>query len=133
MYHRPKAQERIFLFLDLERSTHVAERLGNAQYFKLLRRFAEQLTEPVLETGGEIYQYAGGEGVVTWPMKAGVHAGSCVRRFFVIRAAVERDRVRYEDTFGVVPSRSRRRAPRRHGGPRASGQVRRRVRPPSAW
>jgi adenylate cyclase len=103
VYHRPQAEERIFLFVDLERSTHVAERLGSAQYFELLRRFADQLTEPVLETDGEIYQYAGDEVVVTWPMKAGVHAANCVRCFFAIRAAVERDRARYEETFGVVP------------------------------
>jgi hypothetical protein len=40
VYHRPKAEERIFLFLDLAGSTQLAERLGSACYFELLRRFA---------------------------------------------------------------------------------------------
>ncbi|MGH7373187.1 MAG: hypothetical protein ACREJY_03075, partial [Candidatus Rokuibacteriota bacterium] len=36
-YHQPTAEERIFLFLDLEQSTTLAERLGSARYFELLR------------------------------------------------------------------------------------------------
>jgi adenylate cyclase len=102
-YHRPKAEERLFLFLDLEGSTQLAERLGSARYFELLRRFVDDLTEPVLETGGEIYQYAGDEVVVTWRMDTGIRAANCVRCFFGIRAAVARHADRYEAEFGVVP------------------------------
>ena len=102
-YHRPKAEERIFLFLDLEGSTQLAERLGSARYFELFRRFVDDLTEPVLETRGEIYQYAGDEVVVTWPLQTGVEAANCVRCFFGIRAAVARHAARYEHEFGVVP------------------------------
>ena len=102
-YHRPKAEERLFLFLDLEGSTQLAERLGSTRYFELLRRFVDDLTEPVLETGGEIYQYAGDEVVITWRMDAGVRAANCVRCFFAIRAAIARHAVRYEQEFGMVP------------------------------
>ena len=103
VYHRPKAEERIFLFVDLEGSTRLAERLGSAGYFELLRRFVDDLTEPVLEAEGEIYQYAGDEIVITWPLATGTRAANCVRCFFEIRAAVERGRSRYERDFGVVP------------------------------
>jgi adenylate cyclase len=71
VYRWPKAEERIFLFLDLEGSTRLAEELGSARYFELLRRFVDDLTEPVLEAEGEIYQYAGDEVVITWPIEAG--------------------------------------------------------------
>jgi adenylate cyclase len=103
VYHRPKAEERIFLFLDLEGSTQLAERLGSAAYFELLRRFADDLTEPVLEAEGEIYQYAGDEVVITWPLEAGVRAANCVRCFFGIRAALARRAAGYERDFAVVP------------------------------
>jgi adenylate cyclase len=103
VYRRPKAEERIFLFLDLEGSTQLAERLGSARYFELLRRFVDDLTEPVLETEGEIYQYAGDEIVITWPSEVGLRAANCVRCFFEIRAAVGRHAARYEREFGVVP------------------------------
>jgi adenylate cyclase len=100
VYHRPKAEERLFLFLDLTGSTQLAERLGSARYFELLRRFVDDLTEPVLATGGEIYQYAGDEVVITWPMATGLRAAGCVRCFFDIRAAIQRDPTRYERDFG---------------------------------
>jgi adenylate cyclase len=103
VYHRPKLEDRIFLFLDLEGSTQLAERLGSVRYFELLRHFVDDLTEPVLETGGEIYQYAGDEVVVTWRTEAGVRAANCVRCFFGIRAAVTDHARRYERDFGIVP------------------------------
>jgi len=103
VYHRPKAEERIFLFLDLEGSTQLAERLESARYFELLRRFVDDLTEPVLEAEGEIYQYAGDEVVVTWPLAAGVRSANCVRCFFAIRDAIARGAARYRRDFGVVP------------------------------
>ena len=104
VYHRPKAEERIFLFLDVVGSTGLAERLGSARYFELLGRFVDDLTDPVLDASGEIYQYAGDEVVITWTMKRGLHAANCIRCFFEIRAAISRDSMRYEQDFGVVPT-----------------------------
>src|ERR1043165_2083194 len=45
-YERPTSEERLFLFVDLTGSTPLAERLGSARYFELLRRFVDDLTEP---------------------------------------------------------------------------------------
>jgi adenylate cyclase len=102
-YHRPTAEERIFLFLDLERSTALAERLGSARYFDLLRRFVDDLTDPIVASRGEIYQYAGDEVVVTWPLAEGVRAANCVRCFFWSQDAVAREGARYARDFGMVP------------------------------
>jgi adenylate cyclase len=102
-YHRPTAEERIFLFLALEQSTTLAERLGSARYFELLRRFVDDLTDPIVESQGEIYQYAGDEVVVTWPLAEGARAANCVRCFFWSRDAVAREGARYTRDFGVVP------------------------------
>ena len=103
VYRWPKAEERIFLFLDLDGSTRLAEELGSARYFELLRRFVDELTEPVLEAEGEIYQYAGDEVVITWRMEAGRRDANCVRCFFDIRATVARHADRYTRDFGTVP------------------------------
>jgi adenylate cyclase len=103
VYRAPKAEERIFLFLDLQGSTQLAERLGSARYFELLRRFVDDLSDPVLEAEGEIYQYAGDEVVITWPIDVGVRAANCVACFFAVRAAIEVQAARYEREFGVVP------------------------------
>ena len=70
----------------------------------LLRRIVDELSEPVLETDGEIYQYAGDEVVITWPMQAGLRGANCVRCFFLIREAVARNRDRYQREFGALPA-----------------------------
>jgi adenylate cyclase len=103
VYHLPRPEERIFLFLDLHGSTALAERLGSRRYFELLRRFVDDLTEPVLDCEGEIYQYAGDEVVITWRHDVGVRAANCVRCFFAIRNVVGAGAARYRDDFGVVP------------------------------
>ena len=103
VYHRPKTERRVFLFLDLEGSTQLAERLGSDGYFELLRRFVDDLTGPVHAVEGEIYQYAGDEVVITWPLESGVREANCVRCFFAIRATVARHAPRYARDFGVVP------------------------------
>jgi len=119
IYHQPTAEERVFLFLDLQGSTQLAERLGSATYFELLRRFVDDLTEPLLATDGEIYQYAGDEVVVTWPMALGIREANCVRCFFAIRAAIDREAARYARDFGVVP----RFRGGLHGGPVTAGEL----------
>jgi adenylate cyclase len=103
VYHRPRSEERIFMFLDMQGSTKLAERLGSARYFELLRRFVDDLTEPIVATRGEIYQYVGDEVVVTWPFATGARSANCIRCFFGIRDAIDRSRARYEREFGVVP------------------------------
>jgi adenylate cyclase len=102
-YAQPVREERIFLFLDLEGSTALAERLGSARYFELLRRFVDDLTDPILDTEGDIYQYAGDEVVVTWPLARGVRAANCVRCFFEARAVIAELAADYTRDFGAVP------------------------------
>jgi adenylate cyclase len=90
-YHRPIAEERIFLFLDLEKSTTLAERLGSARYFELLRRFVDDLTDPIVASR------------VTWSLADGVRDANCVRCFFWARDALAREAARYTRDFGTVP------------------------------
>lgn len=66
-YHKPKIENRIFIFLDINESTSIAEDLGHEKYFKMLRDFFNDITIPVLANDGEIYQYVGDEVLITWP------------------------------------------------------------------
>ena len=65
-YHQPKIQDRIFIFLDINESTSIAEKLGHEKYFRMLRNFFSDITIPVLANDGEIYQYVGDEIVLSW-------------------------------------------------------------------
>lgn len=103
-YRRPFEEERIFLFLDLVGSTTIAERIGHLRYHSFLRNFIEDLEEPVLEHGGDVYQYVGDEVVLTWPLADPRSNGRCLACHFAIVDAIDRARSRYESAYGAVPS-----------------------------
>lgn len=65
-YHKPIEEERIFMFLDMNSSTTIAEKLGHLKYFNLLTQYYADISEAIIQSSGEIYQYAGDEVIVSW-------------------------------------------------------------------
>ena len=102
-YHRPRIEERIFMFLDMKSSTTIAEQIGHIQFHNLLREFFQDVTDPILYRQGEIYQYVGDEVVVSWTMENGLEDGNCLRCFFDMKRAIQARRSFYEHAFGLVP------------------------------
>jgi adenylate cyclase len=102
-YRRPKYEERIVLFLDLEGSTELAERLGDEGFHRFLNQVFFDLTDPVLDAGGEIYRYVGDEVIVTWPLAKGMRDAAALSCVFAIEEALARRRGDYERLFGAAP------------------------------
>jgi adenylate cyclase len=102
-YHRPKREERIFMFLDLKSSTAIAERLDHESYYALLNAFFRDLTGPVLATSAEIYQYVGDEVVLTWTLHEGLDRANCLRVFRAIDNVIQDNQSHYQNRFGLVP------------------------------
>ena len=65
-YHKPRKENRIFLFLDINESTTIAEKIGHEKYFNMLHDFFADITEPIITNWGHIYQYVGDEVVICW-------------------------------------------------------------------
>lgn len=102
-YHRPKQEMRIFMFLDMKSSTTIAERIGHEKYFDLLKAYYADMTDAILETSGEIYQYVGDEIVVSWTIKEGIRNNNCIRCFAKIATTIESKSEEYLKRFGLVP------------------------------
>ena len=102
-YYHPREEQRIFMFLDLQSSTSIAEQLGHRRFFELLRELYQDITSPITECAGEIYQYVGDEVIVSWPPSRGFQDGNCVRCFFRIDETVGAKRSDYLMRFGVAP------------------------------
>jgi adenylate cyclase len=102
-YRRPRREHRVFMFLDLKSSTSIAERLTKEAYYSFVNDFFRDLSLPVLNAGGEIYQYVGDEVVLTWKPKVGTRDANCLRVFFAIDAAIESRKQHYLDRYGIVP------------------------------
>ncbi|HVG42285.1 MAG TPA: adenylate/guanylate cyclase domain-containing protein [Chitinophagaceae bacterium] len=101
-YLQPKREDRIFIFLDINESTTIAEQLGHEKYFYMLRRFFSDITHPVLVNDGTIYQYVGDEIVLTWPNTPENKAKSLkfIRNAFYV---MERKSSVYNKKYGRVP------------------------------
>lgn len=103
-YHRPLVEERIFMFLDMKSSTTIAEKLGHHQYFKLLRTYYSLMTDPILKSKGEIYQYVGDELVISWRADDGFKDLNFLRCFFNIKQLFKEQDQLFKDDFGLVPT-----------------------------
>ncbi|MCB0764475.1 MAG: adenylate/guanylate cyclase domain-containing protein, partial [Flavobacteriales bacterium] len=90
-------------FLDMRSSTTIAEELGHVKYFQLLNELYTDITDPVVDARGEIYQYVGDEVSVSWPLRRGIGRQRCIRCFLNIRAKLQRRSAYYEQRYGLVP------------------------------
>ena len=103
-YNTPKEENRIFMFLDMNSSTTIAEQLGNEKYHDLLKDFFADITNPILDNKGEIYQYVGDEVIVAWKYEDGIENQQCVQCFFDIKQQIEKQKEKYLRNYGLVPS-----------------------------
>ncbi|MDP1591508.1 MAG: hypothetical protein Q8M07_27375, partial [Prosthecobacter sp.] len=54
-YHRPRSEERFFLFIDIVGSTPVAEKLGALSVHRYLNRIFQEAADPIDDSRGEVY------------------------------------------------------------------------------
>jgi len=103
-YYRPRQEERIFMFLDLKSSTTIAEKMNSKRYFGLIKEIFSDITEPILNSHGEIYQYVGDEVVVSWPVEKGLADNNCLLCFFGIQRTLEERKEYYAAEYNQLPS-----------------------------
>ena len=102
-YHRPKAETRIFMFLDLESSTTIAEELGHEAFCRLIQECFRDLTDSAIRRNVEVYQYVGDEAILTWTPKRGLFDCNCLRVFFEFQQTLTDRAEFYEEEFGLRP------------------------------
>lgn len=102
-YHQPREETRIFMFVDLVSSTHIAETLGNKKYHNLLRDFFADVTNPILYNNGDIYQYVGDEIVISWNMPEKLPTHECIQCFVEMQRAIANQKEKYVERYGLVP------------------------------
>jgi adenylate cyclase len=102
-YHQSRDEERIFMFMDINESTSLAENLGDIDYNNLLNDFFFDITDSILEHYGEIYRYVGDEVVVSWKLKKGLEEANFLRTFFEAKRAIYMNREKYLKQYGVIP------------------------------
>ena len=102
-YHKPRSENRMFMFLDLKDSTPIAEKLGHKMYSKFIQTCFYDLTDVVLKYDANVYQYVGDEVVLSWQIKDGLKNANCVRFFFEYKKELLKRKKYYQSRFGVLP------------------------------
>lgn len=101
-FYIPREEERVFMFLDLQSSTQLAEKLGHQLYSSLIQDCFNDLAV-VIECQAEIYQYVGDEAVLTWNRSAGLEHDNAINAYFRYKDQLESRESYYMKTYGVIP------------------------------
>ncbi len=102
-YKKPREERRIFMFLDLQGSTTIAEQLGHYKYSELIQECFYDLNRVIGDYKAEIYQYVGDEAVISWKFDKGIERNNCVELFYKFQNRLEKKTKYYQKHFGVQP------------------------------
>jgi adenylate cyclase len=103
-YHRPVEARKVLLFLDINGSTALSERLGALTMRGFVRKFLSDLSQPIVDHGGEIYLYKGDGLIAIWNWADAVRGDAILRAVDAMFAAIAREREGYERAFGLAPA-----------------------------
>jgi adenylate cyclase len=101
-YIKPQIEKRIIMFLDLQDSTPIAEKLGHTNYFLFIRDFIYHVSTALLEHDGRIYQYVGDEIVVSW-MYNEKNTHKCIYALLEARKMLQKNAEKFKRRYGIVP------------------------------
>jgi class 3 adenylate cyclase len=103
-YHRPVEEHKVLLFLDINGSTALAEKLGALATRSLVRKFLFDLSQPITDHGGDIYLYKGDGLIAVWNWDQAIRNDNVLSAVDAMFDAVADERAAYLKLFGVVPS-----------------------------
>ena len=102
-YHRPVRQSMVLLFLDINGSTALGEKLGALRTRDLVRKFLDDVTQAIVDNSGDIYLYKGDGLIATWTWDNAVRNDAIHRAVDLMFSVVAREGHAYQASFGVTP------------------------------
>ncbi|UII25626.1 adenylate/guanylate cyclase domain-containing protein [Fulvivirga maritima] len=103
-YRKPREENRIFMFMDLQSSTSTAEALGHLKYSAYIRDCFDDINDVLFSYRAQIYQYVGDEIVVTWPEQEGLIDNCCILFYFACKRQFQDREAYYIKNYGVTPT-----------------------------
>ena len=103
-YYKPRKEERIFMFLDINDSTTIAENMNELEFHTFVNMFFKDISDAILFTRGKVYQYVGDEVIVSWSMLDGIKDANCVYAYLYALQSIQKESDKYKKKFGFVPS-----------------------------
>ncbi|WP_345948926.1 adenylate/guanylate cyclase domain-containing protein [Mucilaginibacter sp. PAMB04274] len=102
-YRNPKEEQRIFMFLDMEDSTPIGESLGYLKFSRYVQDCFYDLSDIVIQHGGEIYQFVGDEAVITWKISSNFLYQQCIDLYFAYMVLLIERESYYKLNYQTIP------------------------------
>jgi adenylate cyclase len=102
-YHKPRYEQRLFLYLDMVASTTHAESLGDYRFSRLIQDSFSLLSDTVASNEAEIYRYMGDAVLIHWPLHEGVKNDRCMNIYWEFSQQLNWQRQYFEEHYGFVP------------------------------
>lgn len=102
-YFDPVVEKRFIMFVRMANSDQLTDNTSDIAYHELLKEYYYDITEPIITHEGIIYEYYDDTVVISWSQKRGTRNSNVIRCFFEIREAIERNKEKFVDRFGIAP------------------------------
>jgi adenylate cyclase len=102
-YQKPREENMIFMFLDLQSSTTFAEKLGHKRYSYFIQDCFKCVSNSLLATRGRVYQFVGDEVVIAWSAEKLKNFKRAVDFFCLYEDALNKRRDYFEKEYGLMP------------------------------
>ena len=102
-YFHPKEEQRIFMFLDLDHSTSIAEKLGNEKFYRFLNDFYHDISAVIVQHKGEVVEYVGDLVVISWHFPIGSYKTRCLTCYRAFENVIQTKKDTYIERYGIVP------------------------------
>lgn len=102
MMNKPREDERIFMFIDMKSSTHIAEKLSHEKFSHLVQDVFNDMAI-VDNYMGEIYQYMGDGAIISWPVKRGLKNNNFLRAYYGFANLITKREDYYHRKYDLIP------------------------------
>jgi adenylate cyclase len=102
-YYTPREEELVFMFVDMEDSTMLAEKLGAIKFSALVKDFFHDMTLPLLESGARVSHFIGDEAVIYWKPADAFKPKGCIDFFRNFEEMIQDRALYYTSKYGLIP------------------------------
>ncbi len=99
-YAKPVYEDKVIMFLDINDSTTIAERIGHKKFLSFLNDFFSLISDEVVNYDGEIHKYVGDEIILFWEYDK-VRSNEPIECFRAAVKAIERKKALFRRRYGL--------------------------------
>lgn len=102
-YRFPKVEERIFMFMDLQSSTTIAEKMGHVKYSEFIQDCFRDISDFIINHKAIVYQFVGDEIVLSWKANKNENFRNCINLYFAYNSFLDNRKDYYQDRYENIP------------------------------